>query len=31
MKNIDMVQNVNRLNEFVAKDKVMPIDLSFAK
>ena len=30
MKNIDMVQNVNRLNEFVAKDKVMPIDLSFA-
>ena len=30
MKNIDMVKNVNRLNEFVEKDKVVPMDLSFA-
>lgn len=30
MKNIDMIKNVNRLNEFVEKDKVVPIELSFA-
>ncbi len=30
MKNIDMVKNVNRLNEFVEKDKVVSMDLSFA-
>lgn len=30
MKNIEMINNANRLNEFVAKDKVVPIALSFA-
>ena len=30
MKNIDMLKNINRLNEFVEKDKVVPMDLSFA-
>ena len=30
MKNIDIIKNVNKLNEFVDKDKVVPMELSFA-
>lgn len=30
MKNLEMVNSVNALNEFVGKDKVVPVELSVA-